>query len=508
VRLRRRDDQQVIRRDRTRVLVGLALTLAIVLPLGWMWWDSRLPGSYSAMEMGELDFGGGPGGGHAHHSGAGMKPVAGGTSVSVADLDTKTDRKADVVVDLTAREGRVRLASGRTVEGYSLNNSSPGPLIEATVGELVEVRLHNESVKGGVALHWHGVDVPNAQDGVAGVTQDSVGVGEDHTYRWIAPDAGTYWYHSHQQSHEQVAGGLFGGVLIHPAQRDPDVRDVVTMTHLYDGKSTVDGESGTREVTAEPGEVVRVRVVNTDNGPQSAWSSVPFVLRAVDGFEINEPTPVEDESVGIPAGGRADLEVEVPQDGTPVRIGLLGGLGLSIGPEGRSAPKVEQPDSAVDLLGYGSARDVGFDPAEADRRFDYSIGRRPGFLDGRPGIWWSVNGKLYPDVPMFVVREDDVVRVRISNHSGEVHPMHLHGHHALVLSRDGKKATGSPWWFDSLDVQSGESYDVAFVADNPGVWMDHCHNLKHAVEGLVTHLMYEGVTTPYRIGDDTGNTPE
>ena len=65
-----------------------------------------------------------------------------------------------------------------------------------------------------------------------------------------------------------------------------------------------------------------------------------------------------------------------------------------------------------------------------------------------------------------------------------------------------------PWWFDSLEVQNGESFDVAFVADNPGLWMDHCHNLKHAREGLVTHLMYDGVTTPYRLGDETGNTPE
>ena len=82
-----------------------------------------------------------------------------------------------MVVNLTARQGKVRIASGKTVEGYSLNDTSPGPLIEATVGQLVEVRLRNESVKDGVALHWHGVDVPNAEDGVAGVTQDAVPVG-------------------------------------------------------------------------------------------------------------------------------------------------------------------------------------------------------------------------------------------------------------------------------------------------------------------------------------------
>lgn len=501
----------MIRQDRVRLLVGLVLTLAIVVPLGWMWWDSRLPGSYSAMDMGELDYGGGPGGsagGGGIQHGDMENMGHGGRAVSVTDLDTEAGRTADVVVDLTARQGEVKLASGRTVDGYSLNGTSPGPLIEATVGQLVEVRLHNESVESGVALHWHGVDVPNAQDGVAGVTQDSVKVGEDHTYRWVAPDAGTYWYHSHQLSNEQVAGGLLGGILVHPRVPEPGVRDVVAIAHLYEGKQTLDGRTGVQPVVAGPGERVRLRLVNTDNGPQTVWAGVPFLLRAVDGFDVHGPTQVTDRSVNIPAGGRVDLELRVPADGTAARVEMSGEVGLSLGPEGSESTAAKQPEEKLDLLDYGTAVPVGFDTAHADRSFDYSVGRRPGFLDGRPGMWWSVNGHLYPDMPMFVVREGDVVRVRISNHSGQVHPMHLHGHHAVVLARDGVRASGSPWWFDSLDVQNGESYDVAFLADNPGIWMDHCHNLKHATEGLVTHLMYDGVTTPFRLGDDSGNTPE
>ena len=125
----------------------------------------------------------------------------------------------------TTREGKVKLASGATVDGYTINGTSPGPTIEATVGQLVEVRLHNDDVKDGVALHWHGVDVPNAQDGVAGVTQDAVKPGDDYIYRWVAPDAGTYWYHSHQLSHEQVSGGLFGGIVITPTTLTPDAVD-------------------------------------------------------------------------------------------------------------------------------------------------------------------------------------------------------------------------------------------------------------------------------------------
>ena len=109
---------------------------------------------------------------------------------------------------------------------------------------------------------------------------------------------------------------------------------------------------------------------------------------------------------------------------------------------------------------------------------------------------------------MYMVTTGDVVQMTISNTSGEVHPMHLHGHHAVVLSRNGVQATGSPWWMDSLDVGDDETYVIVFVADNPGIWVDHCHNLKHAAEGLLAHLAYSDVGTPYRVGGKADNQPE
>lgn len=132
----------------------------------------------------------------------------------------------------------------------------------------------------------------------------------------------------------------------------------------------------------------------------------------------------------------------------------------------------------------------------------------PGFLNGMPGWWWTINGRMGRHVPMFMVDDGDTVRMTVTNSSGEVHPMHLHRHHVLVLSRDGVAASGSPRWVDSLNVGNGETYEVAFVADNPGIWMDHCHNLPHAREGLMTHLAYEGVGTPFLLGHDSGNEPE
>ena len=493
----------MITRDRVRVLVGVVLTLAIVVPLGVMWWGSRAPSSYSAMDMGEVDYGGGPRpAGHHHGS---MQMAAG--HVSVKDLDTPKGRQADVVVHLTTRQGKVKLADGRVVDGFSVNGTSPGPLIEATVGQLVEVHVHNANVAEGVAIHWHGVDVPNAEDGVAGITQDAIKRGKDYTYRWVAPHAGTFWYHSHQVSHEQVRGGLLGAILIHPKAPEPGVRDVVALAHLYQDQDTINGRSDFSRVEAAPRQRVRVRVINTDNGPQALWTSAPYRVVATDGYDVNQPSEVKDKAFVLPAGGRVDLAMTVPTDGSALRVSY-GDAGLVIGPAGAKAPNPDQPEKNLDLLHYGAPAAVPFDTSKVDRRFTYSIGKRPGFFNGKPGLWWSVNGKIGRDMPMFVVRKGDVVHVTISNHSGEVHPMHLHGHHAVVLSRDDKVVTGSPWWFDSLDVGNGQSFEVAFLADNPGIWMDHCHNLNHAVQGLVTHLMYEGVTTPYKLGKDSGNEPE
>ena len=111
-------------------------------------------------------------------------------------------------------------------------------------------------------------------------------------------------------------------------------------------------------------------------------------------------------------------------------------------------------------------------------------------------------------VPILLVRQGELVETTFVNRSYEHHPMHLHGHHLLVLSRNGKPVRGSPWWTDTLDVGPGETFEVAFTADNPGVWMDHCHNLEHAQVGMMFHLVYDGVASPYQSGLATPNHPE
>ena len=161
---------------RRRTLIALAVAVAVLGPIAWFWQASLMPGRYSVMDMGYVDGGGGP-----VHDMAGM---TGMTGRGVDTLIEPSTGPADVAVTLTARKEPFRLASGQVVDGYTLNGTSPGPVISAKQGQLVQVTLVNASVPDGATLHWHGVDVPNADDGVAGVTQDAVAVGGSFTYRF------------------------------------------------------------------------------------------------------------------------------------------------------------------------------------------------------------------------------------------------------------------------------------------------------------------------------------
>jgi len=86
--------------------------------------------------------------------------------------------------------------------------------------------------------------------------------------------------------------------------------------------------------------------------------------------------------------------------------------------------------------------------------------------------------------------------------------MHLHGHVFTLLSKNGKPLSGSPVHQDSVLVGPHETWQVAFVADNPGLWMLHCHVLIHAASGLSMMVSYVGISTPYNMGPDSGNIPE
>jgi FtsP/CotA-like multicopper oxidase with cupredoxin domain len=481
-------------------IAALALVGALAF-IGHAWWTSRLPGTYSVMDYGAPDYGGGALHNHAH----------GQSGISVAVLSGTAAGTPDARFTLRASHAVVRLASGQKLDALAFNGGVPGPELRVRQGDLVEVTLVNEDIEDGVSLHWHGVDVPNASDGVAGVTQDAVRPGERFVYRFRVHQAGSFWYHTHQDPSRNVARGLFGAFVIEPRGKRPprEVVDMPLLVHDADGALALNGAVGSSRRAVPTGTAVRLRLVNTENSPlRLAVAGTPFRVLAIDGTDLRGPTQLEGTALPLAAGGRYDVRFTMPH--TAVSVGLPGTRArLVLSPDGRADLPAPPDGPDFDPAAYGTPAPAPFGASSRfARRFRLTIGRKPGFFDGHPGLQWTINGHIYPDVPVFVVRRDDLVSIEIDNRTGSTHPMHLHGQHVLVLSRNGRPVRGGPWWADTLDVGPHERYDVAFRASNPGIWMYHCHNLRHAADGLTMHVAYEGVHTPFLAGGAAHNHPE
>ncbi|WP_280490909.1 multicopper oxidase family protein [Nocardia asiatica] len=400
---------------------------------------------------------------------------------------------------LVARKATVRTDSGRDLDAWTFGGTMPGPQITATQGDLVEVKLINHDVGDGVTLHWHGYDVPCGEDGAAGLTQDAVRPGGEFVYRFRADQVGTYWYHTHHVSHVGVRRGLYGALVVKPRAEDTEQLDLTLLAHTVDGTVTI---AGGAERVAPPGASVRLRLINTDSDPHLfALAGTSFRVVAVDGRDLERPGEVTRTALRLPAGGRYDLVFVMPStsvalavDDRAATVWLRAGAGAP-GGEPSTEDIADWPE--LDLLSYGTPAPVALRAAAADRRFTLVLDRGPAMVGGSPAYAHTVNGRGHPSIPDQLVTEGDIVRFTVVNRGRETHPWHLHGHSVLILSRDGTPSTGSPLWVDTFDVRPGQVWEVAFRASNPGIWMNHCHNLPHAHQGMMLRLRYDGFTTPF-----------
>ncbi|MED4583924.1 multicopper oxidase family protein [Brevibacillus choshinensis] len=451
---------------------------------------------------------------HAQHASA-TTPIQ---TIRVTDLSGPQTEVPDRQFRLIAQKAKIQLPSGKVVEALTYNGQYPGPELRIKQGELIEVVLENKDIPEGVTIHWHGLNVPNAEDGVAGATQDAVLPGEKHRYRFVAQQSGTYWYHSHQRSAEQVKKGLLGAFVIEPATPTGSPAapklDLSLVHHkLGDGAGiTLNGMDGLLKERVVPGTSVRLRLINADSFPATLQlQGTSFQVAAIDGNEIHEPNLIANQTLLLAAGGRYDVTFSMPKQSVFLSQSKASNEhGLLLSPDGTGEAPVLHPDLPVfDPASYGSPQKLPFDLlTRYDRDFRLVFDVQLGFYNGQLDGLWTINGKVFPNTPMMMVKEGELVKMTFINRSYMDHPMHLHGHHMLVLSRNGIPTTGSPWWTDTLNVAPGETYEVASRADNPGLWMDHCHNLNHAASGMTMHLLYEGVTSPFQVGHQTRNQPE
>ncbi len=502
-----------VRKAPKRVLLGLlCLLTAVGIAFGLGMWTSRYPDALNmgtACDIGNMQ--------RMNMSGTSCQA---GKSIPMVSLQApQTAAKIDEFT-LTAESAHLPFMPEGQADAWTFNGTSPGPTLRVHQGDLVVVHLVNHLLVG-VTIHWHGVAVPNSADGVAGVTQDATKPGQSYTYRFLAQDPGTYWYHSHQESFEETGKGLFGMLMVEPAKPlTHDDIDTALALHTWNSTLTFNASTGTQPLHARPGQWVRLRFVNTDNTAHLlTLVGAPFLVAALDGHELHGPTPLTAIPLSIDAGQRYDLRFQIPQHG-PVALFAANDNGqyqtqprLLIGQESDFQTHLVTPKASqnvFDFTTYGHAAPDAITPSSHfDVTYTISLGYTFGFSNMRPGPVFTLDGNAFPHTPMLLVKPGQLVRLRFVNdaNAGD-HPMHLHGHTFTVLTKSGHPLTGSPVHLDTISVGPHETYEVAFYANNPGLWMIHCHNLYHANHGMDMMLVYPNISTPYSIGYASGNFPD
>jgi FtsP/CotA-like multicopper oxidase with cupredoxin domain len=384
--------------------------------------------------------------------------------------------------------------------------------IRVRQGDLVEATLVNKDIDEGVTIHWHGLDVPNAEDGVAGVTQDAVMPGERHVYRFRADQLGTFWYHSHQISSRQVRRGLYGAFVIAPRQQ-PRLRtlDLTIIAHDYSGATVLGSHAGRQRRPVLPGTPVRLRLVNSNSFPERFhFAGTAFRVAAIDGTDLNGPTPIVGKPLLLGTGARYDITFVMPHYSVGLRLdATTTALVLVSDPDDPSSAR-RNPRKATTF-------DRRLRPPETDApRLNHALRPQLRPEDQQEGRIHERSTRLPLGDQREPVPEDADVH-GLPRRPREIQDRQRHQLGASDAPtrppRPGPEPRRqadhrSPWWVDTLNVEGHEEYEVAFRADNPGIWMDHCHNLPHARDGLTMHLAYEGVTTPFRLGDGPENHPE
>lgn len=427
---------------------------------------------------------------------------------------------------LIAQNAMLTIGPGLRVPAWTFNGVAPGPTLRVRQGDLVVVHVVNH-LSFGITIHWHGIDVPNSQDGVAGLTQNAIQPGQTYTYRFVANEPGTYWYHSHQFSQAETDGGLFGALIVDPSTPTvfANVDDTISL-HEWDGGNnqsffTMNTTTQTLNEAAKPGQWVRLRLVETSSTSNAVphlltLIGAPFKVISLDGHDVNAPQWLNETPIPIGAAQRYDLLFQMPAHGSVALVAAdengdqryLPAPAAIFG-QGSVPATLPTVKPWFDLTTYGK-------PAPGtitlQSHFDVTstlvLDNQMGSSLGRMGMTYTIDGKVFPNIGMIMVKEGQLVEITFDNQSDLFHPMHLHGHSFFILARNGKPLTGSPIRLDTILVPPHTTYTIGFLANNPGLWMLHCHNLLHANWGMDMMLMYYGYSTPYRVGKISGNFPD
>ncbi|CUH98363.1 Multicopper oxidase mco [Leisingera aquaemixtae] len=406
--------------------------------------------------------------------------------------------------------------------GYA--GGTPGPEIRVPQGGRVQRRFVN-GLPQASTVHWHGIRAANSMDGVAGLTQAPVPPGGSFDYDFTVRDAGTFWYHAHNRSAEQVARGLHGPLIV-DEKTPPDIDRDVTLVlddwllepdggQLYPGFESrhdrshagrlgnfisTNGQSAWTQ-SVKRHERLRLRLINASNARifMLALVNLEGWVMALDGMPLPASEAVSEDLLLGP-GQRADLIVDVTagdgEEAFLARIEDSQGYAQAAFPvrgvsssARRGSPAPLPPNPAMEMTGLDAAKELRLDMAGGamgSLRSAVLNGQSTGFRQlVEANQFWAFNGTVgMTQAPLTTLARGETVRVTVSNDTAFPHAMHLHGMHFRTVNADGSMGHLR----DTLLSFAGESHEIAFIADNPGDWAFHCHMLSHAASGMMTWI--------------------
>ena len=410
-----------------------------------------------------------------------------------------------------------------------------------TKGQDFNVIVKNETdVPTGI--HWHGLILPNAMDGVPGVTQAAIPPGGEYRYEYPLVQAGTYWMHSHMglqiqdlmeapfiisdpndpyNKDQQVvimfqdftfknpdavfkelqSGAAMSGMnnmsQKHGAMQNmndskPDLNDVQYDAFLTNYQTLQNPEI----VKVQAGKTVRLRFINGAAG-SNFWINVGDLKGTVIAFDGENIKPFSGKNFELAIGQRIDILVTIPKSGGAFPIlgqveGLTQQTGLILATPGATVPKISgTAQNAAPALNYQQ---------ELQMKSENPLPQKPiaqvitlNLTGDMQKYIWMINGQAWPNVTPIQLKEGERVEFIFNNQSNMAHPMHLHGHVFELVSINQQKITDGAL-HDTILVLPHTQVKVIFDADYPGKWMLHCHMAYHQEAGMMTIVKINPVT--------------